>query len=40
MLGGTASVEAYVVAIQKGCRCVELDCYDGPFGFPCAFTFP
>jgi len=31
-LSGEASVEAYVRCIQKGCRCIEVDCWDGPRG--------
>ncbi|XP_046839903.1 1-phosphatidylinositol 4,5-bisphosphate phosphodiesterase eta-2-like [Xenia sp. Carnegie-2017] len=33
-LRGTASVEAYISALKKGCRCVELDCWDGDDGEP------
>lgn len=29
-LRGPSDVEAYVHAFLKGCRCVELDCWDGP----------
>ncbi|XP_015761083.1 PREDICTED: inactive phospholipase C-like protein 1 [Acropora digitifera] len=28
-LSGSSSVEAYVDALKKGCKCVELDCWDG-----------
>uniref|UniRef100_UPI00398E4B09 1-phosphatidylinositol 4,5-bisphosphate phosphodiesterase delta-1a isoform X2 n=1 Tax=Pristiophorus japonicus TaxID=55135 RepID=UPI00398E4B09 len=33
-LEGPSSVEAYIRALNKGCRCVELDCWDGRDGEP------
>ncbi|KAI9595044.1 PLC-like phosphodiesterase [Syncephalis fuscata] len=36
-LTGKSSVDAYVFALEHGCRCVELDCWDGPDGEPIVY---
>ncbi|KAJ2409831.1 1-phosphatidylinositol 4,5-bisphosphate phosphodiesterase delta-1, partial [Coemansia sp. RSA 2530] len=31
---GTSKVEGYVRALLRGCRCIEVDCWDGSYGEP------
>ncbi|MCJ1398103.1 Phospholipase C [Xylographa trunciseda] len=33
-LAGSSSTEPYIRALQRACRCVEIDCWDGPDGRP------
>lgn len=33
-VAGASSVEGYISALVKGCRCVEIDCWDGDDGRP------
>eukprot|EP01012_Entosiphon_sulcatum_P067181 TRINITY_DN9674_c0_g1_i1.p1 TRINITY_DN9674_c0_g1~~TRINITY_DN9674_c0_g1_i1.p1 ORF type:complete len:745 (+),score=166.27 TRINITY_DN9674_c0_g1_i1:68-2302(+) len=36
-LKSDSRVDMYVLALEKGCRCVELDCWDGPNGEPIVY---
>ncbi|XP_036396616.1 1-phosphatidylinositol 4,5-bisphosphate phosphodiesterase delta-4-like [Megalops cyprinoides] len=36
-LRGQSSVEGYIRALKRGCRCVEVDCWDGPNGEPIVY---
>ncbi|XP_028930487.1 1-phosphatidylinositol 4,5-bisphosphate phosphodiesterase delta-3 [Ornithorhynchus anatinus] len=36
-IGGPSSTEAYVRAFAQGCRCVELDCWEGQGGEPVVY---
>ncbi|XP_066996511.2 1-phosphatidylinositol 4,5-bisphosphate phosphodiesterase delta-4 isoform X2 [Anabrus simplex] len=36
-LKGDSSVEGYINALKQGCRCVELDCWDGADGEPVVY---
>ncbi|NWX22398.1 PLCD3 phosphodiesterase, partial [Aegotheles bennettii] len=36
-IGGTSSTEAYVRVLMAGCRCVELDCWEGSDGEPIVY---
>ncbi|KAM8856935.1 1-phosphatidylinositol 4,5-bisphosphate phosphodiesterase delta-4 [Synchiropus picturatus] len=36
-LRGHSSLEAYIKALKRGCRCVEIDCWDGSDGEPVVY---
>lgn len=36
-LTGKSSLQAYINAFKKGCKCVELDCWDGKDGIPIVY---
>ncbi|XP_069031356.1 1-phosphatidylinositol 4,5-bisphosphate phosphodiesterase delta-4 isoform X1 [Embiotoca jacksoni] len=36
-LRGQSSVEGYIRALSRGCRCVEVDCWDGTSGEPIVY---
>ncbi|XP_029766358.1 1-phosphatidylinositol 4,5-bisphosphate phosphodiesterase delta-4 [Terrapene carolina triunguis] len=36
-LRGQSSVEGYIRALKRGCRCLEVDCWDGPSGEPVVY---
>ncbi|KAM3857241.1 1-phosphatidylinositol 4,5-bisphosphate phosphodiesterase delta-4 [Diretmus argenteus] len=36
-LRGQSSVEGYIRALKRGCRCVEVDCWDGASGEPIVY---
>ncbi|XP_054827654.1 1-phosphatidylinositol 4,5-bisphosphate phosphodiesterase delta-4 [Eublepharis macularius] len=36
-LRGQSSIEGYIRALKRGCRCLEVDCWDGPNGEPIVY---
>ncbi|NXD27328.1 PLCD4 phosphodiesterase, partial [Spelaeornis formosus] len=34
---GHSSIEGYIRALKRGCRCLEVDCWDGPNGEPMVY---
>ncbi|KAG8125266.1 hypothetical protein E2320_020586 [Naja naja] len=39
-LRGQSSVEGYIRALKRGCRCLEVDCWDGSNGEPIVSHYP
>jgi hypothetical protein len=37
-LKSKSATEMYVLALKQGCRCLELDCWDGKRGYPIVYV--